>query len=145
MSRSCWLLKSRCKRSLLRQLKGGELKPLTHDGYTGRRTCEVRGTMKAKKPSTYTRTLILLRSAKSRDQYKCSPGGREKRRTRPVPSLPKLGFIDKSDHTLSDTRASVIPVLVQQFRRGRNLLIQLGAQTSSTISGGLVRALLRSN
>src|SRR4029077_2038739 len=30
-------------------------------------------------------------------------------------------------------------------RRGRNLLIQLGAQTSSTISGGLVRALSRSN
>jgi hypothetical protein len=55
--------------------------------------------MKAKKPTTgtYTRTLILLRSAKSRDQYKFTPGGREKRRTRPVPLLPKLNPIDNGN------------------------------------------------
>jgi hypothetical protein len=47
-------------------------------------TCEARGTMRAKTPTmeTYMRSLTLLRSAKSRDQYKYSPGGRERRRTR---------------------------------------------------------------
>ena len=56
--------------------------------------------MRAKTPTMgmYVRTpLTLLRSAKSRDQYKYSPGGREKRRTRPIPSLPKLVFIGSSD------------------------------------------------
>ena len=55
--------------------------------------------MKAKTPTleTYMRTLTLLRSAKSRDQYKYSPGGRERRRMRPIPSLSKLSLIDKGD------------------------------------------------
>jgi hypothetical protein len=59
----------------------------------------VRGTMRAKTPTTEThlRTLTLLRSAKSRDQYKCSPGGRKRRRTRPIPSLATLSFVDKGD------------------------------------------------
>src|SRR5688572_15709449 len=61
---------------------------------------EASGTMKAKMPTVgkYERTpLTLLRAAKSRDQYKYSPGGREKRRTRPIPSLPKLVFADRGD------------------------------------------------
>ena len=55
--------------------------------------------MRAKMPVTETdkRTLALLRSAKSKDQYKYSPGGRQKRRTRPIPSLPKLSFIDDGE------------------------------------------------
>jgi hypothetical protein len=45
----------------------------------------------------YVRTaLTLLRAAKSRDQYKYSPGGREKRRTRPTPSLPRLSILDNA-------------------------------------------------
>ena len=36
MSRSCSPSKSQYKRSLPRQPKGGELKPLTYDGYTER-------------------------------------------------------------------------------------------------------------
>jgi hypothetical protein len=46
---------------------------------------------------TYMRTLTLLRSAKSRDLYKYSPGGRVRRRKRPIPSLPKLSFINKGE------------------------------------------------
>jgi len=55
--------------------------------------------MTAKTPTTeaYMRTLTLLRSAKSKDQYRYSPGGRERRRTRPIPSLPKLSLIDKGE------------------------------------------------
>lgn len=69
------------------------------DGAWGGRTCEARGTMKAKTPTTetYMRTLTLLRAANSRDQYKYTPGGRERRRARPIPSLPKLSLIDKGD------------------------------------------------
>jgi hypothetical protein len=55
--------------------------------------------MRAKTPtmSKYEMVLTMLRAAKSRDQYKCSIGGREKRRTRPIPSLPKLNSIDNGN------------------------------------------------
>jgi SAM-dependent methyltransferase len=55
---------------------------------------------------------------------------------------------------VDDSSFFVTTVLLSRFRRpldfgderrGRNPLIRLGAQTSSTISGGLVRALSRSN
>lgn len=46
----------------------------------------------------YLRTpLTLLWAAKSTDQYKYCPGGREKRRTRPIASLRKFGFINKGN------------------------------------------------
>ena len=72
------------------------MKALRRGGWT----CEARDTMRTKAPNVemYERTLTLLRAAKSRE-YKYSPGGREKRRTRPIPSLPKLSFADKGDQS----------------------------------------------
>ena len=53
-------------------------------------------TMKIKTPSKgkFTTTITFLRAEKSKDQYRYTPGGRERRRTRAVPSLPKLSFVD---------------------------------------------------
>ena len=46
------------------------------------------------KMGTYIRTpLTMIRQSKSQDLDKYSVGGREKRSTRPVPSLPKLKFL----------------------------------------------------
>jgi hypothetical protein len=46
----------------------------------------------------YTRTrLTMMRQAKSQDLDRYSIGGREKRTTRPVPSLPKLNCLQRQD------------------------------------------------
>ena len=50
--------------------------------------------IEAPRRGKFVKAITFLRAEKSKDQYKYTPGGRERRRTRPVPSLPKLNFSD---------------------------------------------------
>jgi hypothetical protein len=56
--------------------------------------------IKMSKSRRLVRTITLLRAEKSKDLYRHAPGGRERRRTRPIPSLPKLTFLDNHDQRL---------------------------------------------
>lgn len=56
--------------------------------------------MKSKKPQMAREVptwLSIMRQVAGRNATKYSAGGREKRRTRPVPSLPKLKCLESAD------------------------------------------------
>jgi hypothetical protein len=59
--------------------------------------------MSSKPSEMRLQTRTLLRQVTGRYATKFTPGGREKRATRPVPSLPKLKCLEDSE-TKEDTR-----------------------------------------
>jgi hypothetical protein len=53
--------------------------------------------MRPKRPDLNSQTVTMLRQVTGRYASKFTPGGREKRVTRPVPSLPKLKCLEELD------------------------------------------------